>query len=315
MIRFINSKLQRPHLSLNMIKRERLIERLRSNLALSASFVCAGPGWGKTTVAAEFVATAGLPTVWYDLDSSDADIAVFFQYLVRAVQQVAPDFGHSTLNLLGSGGASRFDQLADLFLYELSEAVEHELIVVLDNIHHTFTAAWSSPVLYRIHQLDDRALAFTGSEMSELFGSVLDDAGTIDKLLGWTQGWVAGLQIIRKALEADPSLRQQDLEQIITRSKTEIFDYFADRVYRAEPPEMRELLVRSALPRHVTREVLNEALGLNVTSDRIEAAVRENVFLTRLAGESDTYTFHPLFGGFLRKQLREEIPVDNYLEM
>jgi ATP/maltotriose-dependent transcriptional regulator MalT len=346
MIRFIESKLQRPHLSLNMIKRGRLIERLRSNLALSASFVCAGPGWGKTTVAAEFVTSTGLPSVWYDLDSSDADIAVFFQYLVRAVQQAAPEFGQSTLSLLRSGVGSRFDQLADLFLYELSEAVEHELIVVLDNIHHTFTAPWSSPVLYRIlqllpenihfillarvapgftfsrmrskqtmDQLDDRALAFTGSEMRELFQGVLEEGSTIDKLLGWTQGWVAGLQIIRKALEADPSLRQQDIEKIITRSEREIFDYFADKVYRAEPLEMRELLVRSALPRHVTREVLNEALGLNVTSDGLQAAVRENVFLTRLAGESDTYTFHPLFRDFLRKQLREGMPADNYLEM
>src|SRR6266850_1530011 len=110
MSRFIDSKLQRPHLSLNMIKRERLIERLRSNLALSASFVCAGPGWGKTTVAAEFVNSTGLPSVWYDLDSSDADIAVFFQYLVRAIRQVAPEFGHSTLGLLSSGIGSRFDQ-------------------------------------------------------------------------------------------------------------------------------------------------------------------------------------------------------------
>lgn len=346
MIKFIDSKLQPPRLSPNMIKRERLIERLRSNLALSASFVCAGPGWGKTTVAAEFVGAVDVPSVWYDLDSSDADIAVFFQYLVRTVQQEAREFGHSTLSLLSSGGGSRFDQLADLFLYELSEAVEHELIVVLDNIHHTFAAEWSAPVLYRILQLlpknvhfillarvapgftfsrlrskqtmdqmDAAALAFTRSEMRELFRSVLDEESTIDKLLGWTQGWVAGLQIIRKALEADPSLRQQDIEQIITQSETEIFDYFADRVYRAEPLEMRELLVRSALPRHVTREILNGALGLNVTGEQLQAAVRENVFLTRLAGETDTYTFHPLFGDFLRKQLIEETPVDQYMDM
>lgn len=346
MIKFIDSKLQRPHLSPNMIERARLIERLRSNLALSATFVCAGPGWGKTTVAADFVTAAGVPSVWYDLDSADADIAVFFQYLVRAVQQAAPEFGHSTLSLLSSGGGSRFEQLADLFLYELSEAVQHEFIVVLDNIHHTFTANWSAPVLYRIlqmlpenvhfillarvapgftfsrmrskqtmDQLDDRALAFTADEVTELFHNVLDEASTIDKLLGWTQGWVAGLQIIRKALEADPSLRQQDIEEIITRSETEIFDYFADRVYRAEPREMRELLLRSALPRHITRKVLNEALGLSITSEQLQSAVRENVFLTRLAGESDTYTFHPLFGDFLRKQLQEETPFDEYLAM
>jgi LuxR family maltose regulon positive regulatory protein len=253
MIRFIESKLRPPHLSLNIIKRDRLIERLRSNLDLSASFVCAGQGWGKTTVAAEFINSAGVASAWYDLDSSDADIAVFFQYLVRAVQQTSPDFGHSTLNLLSSGIDPRSEQLAELFLYELSEVVEHQLIVVLDNIHHTFTTPWSLPVLYRILQLlpenvhfvllarvapgftfsrlrskqamdllDDRALAFNGREVRELFRSVVDEATTLDKLLCWTHGWVAGLQIVRKALEAEPSLRQQDIEGIITRSEKEM---------------------------------------------------------------------------------------------
>jgi ATP/maltotriose-dependent transcriptional regulator MalT len=346
MITFIENKFQRPDLSPNLIKRRRLIDRLRSNLALSATFICAGPGWGKTTLAAEFLNAVDVPAVWYDIDPSDSDIAVFFRYLVRAIQQAAPDFGHSTLTLLNSGGGKRFDQLADLFLYELSEAVERELIVVLDNIHNTFSAEWSAPVFDRILQLlpknihfillarvspgftfsrmrskqtmdqvDDRALAFRRREIGSLFRGALDDSETLDKLLDWTQGWIAGLQVIRKAVEADPSLRRQEIEEIINRSETEIFDYFADRVYRAEPLAMQELLIRSSLPSHLTCEVLNEALGLNVTTEKLQAAVRENVFLTRLAGESDTYVYHPLFQDFLRRQLREAIAPDQYRDM
>jgi ATP/maltotriose-dependent transcriptional regulator MalT len=144
---------------------------------------------------------------------------------------------------------------------------------------------------------------------------VLEDSETLDKLLDWTQGWVAGLQIIRKAAEADHSLHGQEIEEIITRSESEIFDYFADRVYRAEPLPMRELLIRSSLPSHLTYEVLNEALGLNVTAEKLQAAVRENVFLTRLAGENDTYVYHPLFQDFLRKQLREEVTPEQYRDM
>ncbi|MFY9555054.1 MAG: hypothetical protein WAV47_10115 [Blastocatellia bacterium] len=322
------------------------MKRLRSNLALSASFVCAGPGWGKTTVAAEFLSRVDAQSVWYDLDPSDADIAVFFQYLVRAVQQSAREFGYSTLNMLRSGGGSRFDQLADLFLFELSEAIDHELIVVLDNIHHTFAADWSAPVLYRILQLlphnvhfillarvapgftfsrmrskqtldqiDDRALAFSRDEVAQLFDGVLNDAGNLDRLLGWTQGWVAGLQMIRKSLEADRSLPPRDFEKTITRSATEIFDYFATRVYRSEPRQMRELLIRAALPSHVTPEVLREAFGLDISSEQLQDAVRENVFLTRLAGESDAYTFHPLFRDFLRSQLTAELTVEQRAEL
>ena len=354
MTEFIDSKLQRPDLRGNLIRRRRIVERLRSNITLSASFICAGPGWGKTTAAAEFVNNVDVPAVWYDLDPSDADVAVFFQYLVRAVQQAVPDFGHNTLSLLRSGGDSRFEQLADLFLFELSEIVKPNLIVVLDNIHHIFSSEWSEPVLYRllnllpegIHlallaraqpgftfsrmrskqvldQIDADVLTFNRGEVAQLFEPLLaagtrpssGQADTIDKLLGWTQGWVAGLQIIRKALEADPLLCRQEIDEIITRSETGIFDYFADRVYRAEPVEMRELLVRAAMPNRLTLEILNEALGMRVTREQLQAAVRENVFLTRLAGESDTYVFHPLFRDFLCRQLSQDVTANEYCDM
>src|SRR5437588_2033561 len=283
MIKFIDSKLQPPHLSSNVIKRPRLIERLQSNLGLCATFVCAGPGWGKTTLTAEFLDTLDVHAVWYDLDATDSDIAVFFRYLVRALQQALPDFGHSTIDLLRSGGGVSYEQLADLFLFELAEAADRDIVVVLDNIHYTFTSGWSSPVLYRILQLlpkgvhfillarmapsftfsrmrskqtldhiDDRSLAFSRNEVCELFRPVFDDEDTVDKLLGWTQGWIAGLQIIRKAVESDVSLRSLEVDEIITRSESEIFDYFATKVYKDEPHEIREVNDRSSIPYHIT---------------------------------------------------------------
>ncbi|HXG93753.1 MAG TPA: hypothetical protein VNN73_15520 [Blastocatellia bacterium] len=346
MIKIIESKLRPPDLSPNLIRRERLIERLRSNLDLSATFICAGPGWGKTTIAAEFFHASDRSAVWYDLDSSDADIAVFFQYLVHAIRQVAPDFGSNTLDMLRTGATRRSEQLADLFLYELSEAVGRELIIVLDNIHNLFIADWSAPVLYRILQLlpenihlmllariaptftfsrmrskqsmdqiDNRMLAFTRNEAVKLFDGVFDDNETIDRLLVWTQGWVAGLQIIRHAIEADQSLREQEIENIINRSQTEIFDYFAEKVYRAEPQDVRSLLVRSALPRRITPELLSEALGLDVSTEQLQKIVRENIFLSRVAGETDTFIYHPLFRDYLCKQLEEETSPEDRARM
>jgi LuxR family maltose regulon positive regulatory protein len=346
MMKFIESKLRPPDLKPNLIKRERLIERLRLNLDLNASFICAGPGWGKTTVAAEFLASTDRVALWYDLDSSDADMALFFQYLVRAVQQVSPEFGESTLGLLRSGSGARPEQLADLFLYELSEAVEQELIIVLDNLHYIFAAEWSATALYRllpllpenIHllmlariapsftfsrlrskqnmdQIDDRALAFTRAEAATLLGGALDKEDGIDKLLAWTQGWVAGLQIIRQALEADAALREQEIESIIMHSETAVFDYFAKKVYRAEPEQMRALLARSALPQRITPEILKEAFGLDVTSEQLQALVRENIFLSRVAASADTFIYHRLFQDFLRKQLEEETTAEERTQM
>ncbi|HKY04749.1 MAG TPA: hypothetical protein VJQ56_07665, partial [Blastocatellia bacterium] len=155
-------------------------------------------------------------------------------------------------------------------------------------------------------QIDDRALAFTRAEAVELLEGALDDEAAIDALLAWTQGWVAGLQIIRHALEAEQELRDRDINSIITESQTEIFDYFAEKVYRAEPARVRDLLARSSLPRYVTPDILRQALGLDVSADELYQIVRENIFLNRVAGEPDVFIYHPLFRDFLCKQLEEE---------
>src|SRR5215831_399041 len=217
MIKLVESKFQAPDLSANLIKRNRLIDRLRGNIPLSASFVCAGPGWGKTTLAAEFLECVSIPGVWYDLDPSDTDIAVFFSYLVTTIRRAVPGFGQNTLDLIGSGSASSFDQLVDLLIYELAESARQELIVVLDNVHHIFATDWYASIIHRILQLlpqgvhfillarvapgftfsrlrskqtldqiDDRALAFTRSEARELFQDTLSAPEPIDQLLGWT---------------------------------------------------------------------------------------------------------------------------------
>jgi ATP/maltotriose-dependent transcriptional regulator MalT len=346
MIKIIESKLRPPDLSPGLVGRQRLIEQLRSNLSLSATFICAGAGWGKTTVAAEFFHSTERAALWYDLDSSDADIAAFFQYLVQAIRRLAPGFGSNTLDMLRTGAGLRTEQLADLFLYELTESVEQELVIVLDNIHHVFATDWSAPVLYRIlqllpenvhllllarvapsftfsrmrskqslDQLDDRSLAFTRAEAVELFDPMFDDEDRIDKLLGWTQGWVAGLQIIRRAIEADPSLREQEIEEIITRSESEIFNYFAEKVYKAEPARMRNLLVRASLPRRITPEILSQSLGLQVSTEQLHSIVRENIFLSRVAGETDTFIYHPLFRDFLSKQIEQETTAEERARM
>jgi ATP/maltotriose-dependent transcriptional regulator MalT len=337
MFKLIDSKLRPPDLRPSLIKREHLVERLRSNLPLSATFICAGPGWGKTTLAADFIRGAGRSSIWYHLDSSDADIAVFFKYMVYAIRRHVAGFGQNTLDVTSSGTNIRPDQMADLFLYELSEQVAGETVIVLDNIHHIFEAEWSAPLFYRLLELlpeyihfvllarsapafafsrmrskqimdriDDRALSFTRGEAHDLFRGVIDDPASVDILLDRTQGWVGGLQIIRQALEADHRLRRQKIEEIIAEAEAEIFGYFAEKVYRSKRPETRSLLALASLPERITAEVVREGLALDVSDEQLALIVRENIFLSRVAGEADTYIFHPLFRDFLRRQLEEE---------
>lgn len=55
-------------------------------------WVSAPGGAGKTSLAASYLAARRLPTLWYQVDQGDGDIASFFYYMGLAAQRAAPRF-------------------------------------------------------------------------------------------------------------------------------------------------------------------------------------------------------------------------------
>ena len=54
--------------------------------------VTGGAGYGKTTLVAQAIRKHEFQTVWYFLDSSDADLPTFMSYLIVGIQKYYPDF-------------------------------------------------------------------------------------------------------------------------------------------------------------------------------------------------------------------------------
>src|SRR5256886_17518586 len=90
---FLRTKLLPPRPAPEILARPRLIERLQANLALPVTLVTANAGSGKTTLVADFLRKQERPHVWYQLDHTDADPAVFLGYLAYGIQQRIPNFG------------------------------------------------------------------------------------------------------------------------------------------------------------------------------------------------------------------------------
>jgi len=135
---FLKTKLLPPRLGRRVLPRARLIDRLRSFLDQPATIVCADAGCGKTTLVTDFVRSSGLPFVWYQIDRSDLDLAVFFGYLVYGIRTLHPDFGDVVLRFIATTEslASKTDQLIDALANEISEKIDDKIIVVLDDYHH-----------------------------------------------------------------------------------------------------------------------------------------------------------------------------------
>src|SRR3954468_13969056 len=70
----IKAKIQPPALRSSTLSRQRLIDKLAEATTHRLTLLIAEAGYGKTTLLADFAARSGLRTMWYRLDSTDADV-------------------------------------------------------------------------------------------------------------------------------------------------------------------------------------------------------------------------------------------------
>src|SRR3989337_2317837 len=96
------TKLYIPSPRPQVVRRSRLIDRLNAGLHRKLTLISAPAGFGKTTLAAEWVAGCGRPVAWLSLDEGDSDPRRFLTYLIAALQTVAPGIGEGILTVLRS---------------------------------------------------------------------------------------------------------------------------------------------------------------------------------------------------------------------
>jgi len=321
---FLRTKLLPPRPAPEILARPRLIEHLQANLTLPMTLVTANAGSGKTTLVADFLRKQERPYVWYQLDHTDADPAVFLGYLAYGIQQRIADFGETIFAFLQQAQelAQQPERAADVLLNEILEGVEQQMILVLDDYHHLGAETPVHAVLDRliaylpdvIHviiisrdippltlarlrsqdslSIIDRAdLLFTDEETQELFRKVFGLALTAEQLREYgerTHGWITALQLVRQVAQRQASsiapAKAPDPLAVLHHSERDIFEYFAEEVFAAESPEIQQYLMRIALLDRIEVETCARLYPKTISSAVLPALVRGNVFMT-VAGD------------------------------
>ena len=221
-----------------MLDRPRLLERLQANLGNPLTMVAADAGCGKTTLVADFVRKQNRPAVWYQLDHTDADPAVFLSYVAHGIRDLFPDFGDAIFPYLAEAGEDvvRFpERAADLLINEILLVIEQPFLLVLDDYHHIGRETvvhkiidrliqYSSDLLHFILTTRDVPplavmrlrtqssamvitrddLLFTDDEVRSLFRQTLNldlNDNEIEEYRERTHGWITALQLVRQLAE------------------------------------------------------------------------------------------------------------------
>lgn len=133
-VKLFTDKFRAPPLN-DEINRPRLIEQTQKSLAqFSATLIVGRAGTGKTVLAAQCADSSGAKICRYKVETADADWKIFASYLQGSLDQFAksPKFDSREVS-------AQSEQIAAKFV----EAAERQrLLIVLDDLHSVFDAAW-----------------------------------------------------------------------------------------------------------------------------------------------------------------------------
>src|SRR5688572_15857598 len=320
---FLRTKLLPPRPAPELLSRPRLTDRLLANLSFPLTLVTANAGSGKTTLVADFLRTHKRQFVWYQLDHTDADPSVFLGYLAFGIKQLVPGFGEAMFSYLQEATgelAQHPERAVDVFLNEVLEQVEQQLILVLDDYHHLGPDTAVHAVLDRLlaylpdvlhvimisrevpplalrrlrthsplSNIDRSDLLFTDEETQELFRKVFDLELTQEQLVEYrerTHGWITALQLVRQVAHRnvissrDDQAGAPDLMEVLRQSERDIFDYFAEEVFADEEEHVQKLLLKVSLLDRIELDACASLYPALNCARTLPNLVRRNVFIS-----------------------------------
>ncbi len=320
---FLRTKLLPPRAAPELLKRPRLTEKLRANRNSPVTLVAADAGCGKTTLIADFLRESTRPSVWYQLDHTDADPIVFLNYVAQGIKNIHPNFGEALFPYLSEANEDliRFpERAADLLINEILRFIDQPFILVLDDYHHIGTDTIVHKIVDRILQYSSEHLhliittrdlpplaimrrrsqaaalvltrddlLFTDGEVRELFRNTLNvelNDAQIAEYRTRTHGWITALQLVRQIAERemDGDAQTLDLTDILQRSEKDIFDYFAEEVFSRETAETQNLLLYLSLLESLPLETCSLLFPDLRCSAALPDLAQKNIFLT-VAGD------------------------------
>jgi DNA-binding SARP family transcriptional activator len=278
-----------------------------------------------------------VPTVWYQVDGGDADVATFFHYLALALPR-RPSRAAWSVPVLTPEHWLALSLFARRYFQGFFARLRPPFILVLDNYHVVPPhSPFHEVVGEGLGELPAGGAAIVASRSEPPASLARLRAGGAVDIVGWdalrltldetrrlarhqrarplgtaalrtlhdrTEGWAAGVVLLLERTRRDEAGSSSPDGQ----PPESVFDYFAGEMLgKADPRTRRFLLETAFLPSMSAR--MAGALTGRPEADRILADLaRRHFFTERRAGPEAVFEYHALFRLFLLRQARETLP-------
>ncbi len=319
----------------NILQRERLFSLLDAEISRPVVWVNGPAGAGKTTLIASYLDARNIPSLWYQVDSRDSDLATFFYYMGKAARNAVPR-KKKPLPVLTPEYMLGVPAFTRRFFEDLFSRLRPPCALVLDNYHEAraegfhdvianglavlpeglrvFLISRSDPVSQmsafiagsRLLLIGWNDLRFTKTESEEFIHKRIGDVfplGKEQELYDVTKGWAAGLVLYMETVKRDRR-GLYHLSRISELSLSAIFDYFSTEIFEQTDPETQIVLLKTSLLPVITESIATTLSGSDHAGIILSGLGRSHYFIELLPGNEITFQFHPLFRRFLQSQAK-----------
>ncbi|MBI5877271.1 MAG: tetratricopeptide repeat protein [Chloroflexi bacterium] len=332
------AKIRTPPRPANILRRPRLVGYLATQVNRQLVIVSAPAGYGKTSLLLDFAHHSGAHIAWYALDEFDNSPHVFLRYLIESIRIHDPSFGSAALHALDTA-ADTMESLRSVVAPIANELYQlpYSVVIVLDDYHVIHNEVISQLVAMLILYTREHAHVFISSRTvpyipdqilllarGQLGGLGADDMKfnvqeiqalfqqnyglsvpepRANELAQFCDGWITALLLLGHQLGwAELVKGAVGAPEAATR----VFDYLVEQVFAKQPIDLQHFMLGSSVVDRMSPDQLNRLPGLTRAGAYLQALEAQQLFVTRLGGSEDTYSYHPLFRSFLQQRLRSE---------
>ena len=341
----LGTKLYVPRSRSAVVPRPRLTETMRDGASHRLTVVIAPAGFGKTTLVAEWLAdtTGGAKAVgWVSLDPTENEPALFWAYVIRALQNLDPAMGAQATMQLRAAQPPPIEVVLTTLINEIN-AIDADFTLVLDDYHVIESAQVHSGLTFLLDHLPPRMqlviasrsdpplplprlrargeltelraadLRFTFDEASAFLREVMsldlsaNDTATLERR---TEGWIAGLKLAALSMKSRGEV--PGFVDAFAGDNRHVADYLVDEVLRSEPERIRHFLLGTSILDRLSGPLCDAVTGKVGSQALLEELERRNLFVVALDDRREWYRYHHLFAEVLQKLNRTSDSVPEF---